>query len=1003
MNPRISHRFFGTLLCFFLVTLVPSILIGQDSPAAGAGTITGRVFNPATGEYVRNAQVRIEETGQSEISGPEGDFRFSAVPAGEYTLMVVYTGFRAERRTVTVTPGGSTTARFELVSTLQRESASDDVTVLEAFEVSTERTGNAKAIMDQRHSMNITNTVAADIFGDDVEGNLGEFLKHMPGVNLGELSSGEARNIGLRGLSPEYTSITVDGVSLSSTDPNTGGDSRAFTVEQVSLSSMDSIEISKTISADVDANAPAGTINLRTKRAFERDGRRIVVQANLAAHSEALHFNRNARPGDFTSRKIRPGGMFEYSDVFLDKRLGVVFSMSQSNIYQDKFTTQHSYDLTPTAADPRPVVIEEVEMTHIPRSNERFTTSLTTDFKATDHLVLSLATIFNWSDLLVGEEGVVFKTGDRDTVIGANPMVSFQTTSEGSVSLAPSLISKRGETFTYIPRFEYNVGDIVIDGKFASSTSRGWYDPLGEHGAIRNMVSPTANGVAFQAERSSELSADWRITQLSGPDLANGLNYTSTAANLNDGRSSRTQVSSGDINVSFKTRRLLPIVWKTGVKRKKETFYYENLLTSIRGEYIGLGSAAVGGWAPFPSDLVFDASSVGGSVTTLSGNPIFQPNLYAIGQAYLDRPQDFEYSASATQYYNAMVQRTRNYDEQVDAAFLMGTATIGKATFRAGVRYEETSTHSLDFDPLSRDEVAAAGFPVGHSRATTIPGIDYQFFSKPRVHRKGKYDNIFPSASFKYNISDNLDLQLGYSSTIRRPTISQVAGVWSVNNAQDRVAVPNVGLTPETSDNYSMRLAYYFEPVGIFAVNFFQNTVDGLFETNELTDEEFGNTDPELDGYTFVTTTNSEDLVRIRGMELEYSQSLSFLPGPLAGIGLRGSYTRNYAERILTRVSPHAASFGASYSYRRFNISLNGNWHDDMPTNTEGTRYIRQRTSMDLNTSYRLSQRYRLFINARNLTNEPYIVMDKFDGVPALMLRHQVFGTTWTAGIKAVF
>ncbi|NUQ72613.1 MAG: hypothetical protein HUU21_03580, partial [Polyangiaceae bacterium] len=57
---------------------------------------------------------------------------------------------------------------------------------------------------------------------------------------------------------------------------------------------------------------------------------------------------------------------------------------------------------------------------------------------------------------------------------------------------------------------------------------------------------------------------------------------------------------------------------------------------------------------------------------------------------------------------------------------------------------------SLEFDPRSNAEVRAAGFPA-NTRATTIPGIDYQFLSRPRIQRRSEYNNLFPSASFKYD------------------------------------------------------------------------------------------------------------------------------------------------------------------------------------------------------------------------------------------------------------
>ena len=83
--------------------------------------------------------------------------------------------------------------------------------MLDQFVVSSEREGNAKAIMEQKNSMNITNSIASDAFGDVAEGNAAEFLKNIPGVDLW-LVQGEIVNVRLRGLGSEYNSVTIDGV-----------------------------------------------------------------------------------------------------------------------------------------------------------------------------------------------------------------------------------------------------------------------------------------------------------------------------------------------------------------------------------------------------------------------------------------------------------------------------------------------------------------------------------------------------------------------------------------------------------------------------------------------------------------------------------------------------------------------------------------------------------------------------------------------------------------------
>ena len=252
--------------------MLPLLAFAQTN----TGTITGRVYNPARGEYVRNAQIRVEGTNLSAVSEDGGVYRISGVAPGNVTLVVTFTGYQSITAAVSVAAGASATRDFDLTSALDAQPAGSTPLKLQAFTVSSEREGNAKAIMQQRNSMDITNTVASDVFGDVAEGNVGEFLKHLPGVEL-DLVQGEVRTIRLRGLDSEYTQVTLDGVSLASADANAGaaGNARAFSFEQVSLASMESIEVSKTISADVDANAPAGTINLKTKRAFDRSGRRV--------------------------------------------------------------------------------------------------------------------------------------------------------------------------------------------------------------------------------------------------------------------------------------------------------------------------------------------------------------------------------------------------------------------------------------------------------------------------------------------------------------------------------------------------------------------------------------------------------------------------------------------------------------------------------------------------------------------------------------------------------
>jgi TonB-dependent receptor len=993
------------VVALWLTAIVPAF--AQSKPS---GTITGRVFNPATGEYVRNAEVRIKETGQATTSIGEGEYRLDPVPAGPVTVVVTYSGYRDASAVVQVAAGATATQNFELISALDTGTRDGSTVRLNQFVVSTAREGASKAIMDQRNSMNVTNTVASDTFGDNAEGNIGEFLRHLPGVEL-EQFFGEVRTVRLGGLGSQYTAVTMDGMSLASADANLGaaGNARAFTMEMASLNSMESIEVSKTLSADMDASAAAGTINLRTKRAFDRAGRRVSLQANLTAHSTEFGFNDSRGPDeDGTSRKIRPGGILEYSDVFLDRRLGVVLNISESNVFQQTTITTLTLNTATTASDSRPVVPTAIAFNSAPRFNKRFSTTLTTDFKVSPYLAVGVGVVYNYADLWNPQRNLTFNTGARDTVQGADPVVSFTTSAtNASVVANPIGVAKFGETFSVLPKATYRRGNFELEAGFSYSDSTSWYDPLDRRDSIRDANGPSVSGVTYRAERSGSNEMDWRMTQLAGRDIADGASYSAPALTTNDGRFSRSTLYGGEIFGLLKTARVLPVVWKAGVKSRMELRKFEDDQLAQRYDYAPGGTlATTGAWAGYRSPYEYDLGMIDGTVTSISGSNVFMPDLRRLADLYRNQPGDFRrnWGANSANYYESYVARRRRYDETVNAAYGMATGTLGRLTARAGLRWEETRGDALEPDTRTPAEVRAAGFTVdGSGRATTIPGLDYQFLSRPRVHRKGSYDNFFPSASLKYRITPALEAHFGYSSTIRRPSYADVAGFWTIDETRALVTAPNANLKPEEADNFAGRLAYYFKSIGQLGLTLQQRNVERLITTQQLTAEEFGYTgDDELATYRFQSTTNSATSVRIRSLEFEYSQSLGFLGEYFKRLSVRGSYTRTYANPRRAAITPNLASGGFNYTLGKLNLYTNWSWTDNVPINAAFTSFRRHRTNVDVGGGWRFNDRYSLSFAARNLTNQAYIEYLSVAGRDVFS-RHEITGVSWTFAVKATY
>ena len=91
---------------------------------------------------------------------------------------------------------------------------------------------------------------ASDQFGDISEGNVGEYLKFLPGIGI-DYTANDARAVSLRGMNPNFTNVTVDGGRMAS--GSSSGDNRRFELEQVAINNVETIEVFKTMTPDMSA------------------------------------------------------------------------------------------------------------------------------------------------------------------------------------------------------------------------------------------------------------------------------------------------------------------------------------------------------------------------------------------------------------------------------------------------------------------------------------------------------------------------------------------------------------------------------------------------------------------------------------------------------------------------------------------------------------------------------------------------------------------------------
>ncbi len=1001
MHPRFPLALLGAALLVFGAphSACAASSSASTAPAPATGTIIGRVFNPATGEYVSSAEVRVAGTGLVAVTQSDGSYRLPGVPAGAATLTVTYTGSKAEPLAVAVGAGQTVTRDFELTTSGGR---AGDVHKLGAFVVSSEREGNAKAIMEQRNSMNLTNSVSSDVFGDVAEGSVGEFLKNVPGVDVDYVGP-DARGPRLRGLDPQYVGVSVDGMTLASADGSQGlaGGARSFSFDQVSVNSLDRIEVNYTTSADQDADAPAGTINLKTKRAFERKGRRLAWQVNFMANGDRFGWRRTYGPSDVRTHKFRPGGILEYSDVFFRNRLGLVLNISESNQYIVQSRVDHTYNVATTPTDPRPRVLTNVTAISNPRFTERFTPSLTLDWKVSPSLVLSLSAMYNYFDAFIDNRTAAFSVPGGRAAVTGDGLNNF-TFNNAQVALSTNHEHKYAQTRTVTPKFEFRRGAWLVDGGLHYTISTNQYVALPRVGP-QTLTTVALTGLTLQLRRSALDEVDWQIAQTGGRDLSDLANFTNPRL-ADDMRFSEQEVYQGQANVRWTAPWRLPTWLKFGAKATEDYHRFRNPNAALTWRYDGPGGGPTGSFASlaFPENRWRLENGL--NVTSLSGSPPVFPNRPGIATLFREQPALFTNLATPANFYTAFINNASYIKETRLAGFGLANVRLGRVQLQGGLRWEENEIAIREFQQRTAAAVRAAGFVVtpATGRATTVEGLTYQFMSLPKVVRTSAYDNFFPSLSAKLNLNENLQAHLGYSATLSRPALGNLGGVLEFNETTLSATVPNPDLLPERSRNFSGRVAYYFEPVGNLALTLFQNDISNSVTTQEFPASAFGfEDDPLYSTYRFTSVGNRPGTLRVRGGTIEYSQALSFLPGVLRGLNASASYTRTYASARRAAMTPHMIGGTLSYRHRGLALGVSGKWTDHTPFTTTGVITYRQaRTMLDLNGGYQLTARTSVFFQVRNLFN---IAEYRYQIDPSYPISDTRVGTFWTFGVKGTF
>lgn len=338
--------------------LVPGMAIFA-AEEMNQGLLKGHILdseqNPLPG-----AVVIIDENKQSAVTDIDGFYSFPKLSSGEHSLTVSYVGFAPAKRKVAIT--GETAIEDIVMTDTSRELG--EVVVTGVF------SGQQRAINLQKNNMNITNVVSADQIGKFPDSNIGDALKRISGINV-QYDQGEARFGQVRGTPAEFSSVSINGSRL----PSAEGDIRNVQLDLIPSEMIQTIEVSKTLTPDLDGDAIGGSINLVTK-----DSPRKPTIGAVAGTGY-----------NWVSRKAQMNFGLTLGNRFFTDRLGVMVAVSYNNAPVGSYDTEFIWEKN----DDGNIYVNDYQIRQYFVTRERQSYSLSLDWKFNDSHKIWFKGIFN--------------------------------------------------------------------------------------------------------------------------------------------------------------------------------------------------------------------------------------------------------------------------------------------------------------------------------------------------------------------------------------------------------------------------------------------------------------------------------------------------------------------------------------------------------------------------------------------------------------------------------
>lgn len=858
------------------------------------------------------------------------------------------------------------------------DAETDEGVVIDEVVVEGFRQSLSNALNHKRYSDVQMDAIAAEDIGKLPDTDIGDVLERVAGVQIRRGDDGVPNGTNIRGFPGNFNAVLYnDRVITTSLSTN-----RFFDAQVMPAAFAKRVEVYKTSVADIMEGGLAGTVRLRTMRAFDLKKSAFRLRANfdnISNNSETNPEITAIYTGLFADNKVgfAIGGNFVSQDISTQ----VSNSFAPVTRFRENANNNRDFngdgDFDDDVFGPNNVILQLNT-----DNRERLAAFSNFEWRPNDNFSLFTEVLHSEYDVERQFDVLRFQPRPVSNVVPEDARSVVYNDYEYWTGM--HVLNMSGQVQSTPNLRDSNVTMFILDGTY---TTGPWTVALGAHQSksqtnqlrfISQALLPTpANGYEVTLDGSRH-DRPWSVTYHDADaaerfaDSANYRNFTVNATHLDAEyeNNSRSFDFSLERELGFSDAAVGLTSFKLGVHVRED----ENLAIQPRANFNVARTTTLLDGAEVPMMLVdVDRGSWFDGAASTGGAPLpwLVPDSGAIrGMVTFD---EIRQSAEDLGIYDAGAPN--NVLEDIFAAYvrLNFASRYDRLNGNFGVRYVATDQ---DVVGVGAD---LNGFIDDGTGVLTLPTGDV-------ITRSRSYSEFLPSLNMRVMLTDNQLLRIGASRTISRAEIPDLRPSTNYNDADRIINTSDPDLEPFFAESFDLSWEWYFADESLLSVALFHKDLESLIRVDELSGQLFTVTDATTgatrqEEFTIRGRTNTSGAT-LKGYEIAFQQPFTYMPGFLSNMGIRTSYTyiENSEPESLRGAAEDNVNLVLYYDIDKLDVHMSYTFRDDFmrfagsDTNLGiGLRpadFFDSSNRVNLSLNYRATDKLNVNLAISNLTDE---------------------------------